>query len=113
MEDDNNVVKIPTWIKLKTTTQPKKRFTNTDSNKSSKRTRRPDRRVENPDKDAKCLLRPDEDFKTIFHPICKHGMDPPQQNDGNKTAREATHLTKHKMKRNNGLFFSLTAGKIQ
>ena len=83
VEDDNIVVKIPTWIKPKSaTTQQKKRFTGTDNNKAGKRTRKPDKRVDNPDKDTKCLLRPDEDFKMIFNPIAKHGMDPPKQNDG-------------------------------
>ena len=83
VEDNNIVVKVPMWIKPKSATiQPKKRSSNTDITKAGKRNRKADKRIDNPNTDARCLLKPDKVFKIIFSPICKHGMDQPKQNDG-------------------------------
>ena len=83
IEDDEIVVKIPTWIKPKSaSTLPKRKSSGTGSTKNSKRNKTEEKRVDNPDKDKRCLIQNDEAFHVIFSPICKDGMDQPKQNDG-------------------------------
>ena len=83
IEDDEVVVKIPTWIKPKSTPSlPKRKTSGTGTTKNGKRNKQDEKRVDNPDKDKRCLIKPDEIFHIIFSPCCKDGMDQPKQNDG-------------------------------
>ena len=83
IEDNEIVVKIPTWIKPDSAlTSSKRKAGRTGNTRNSKRNKTEENRVDNPDKDKRCLIRNDEVFHVIFSPICKDGMDQPKQNDG-------------------------------